>query len=151
MKKTLTILTAFIFCLLSLVGKAQTQTGKISGTVIDENKKPVESATISVLKAADSALVKSIVSDKDGKFVINDVNYGKYIVSVSSVDHEKFFSKSIEISSSQRFINLNNISLSTESKSLKEVSVIGKKPVFEQKADRMIVNVDASPSNAGST
>jgi iron complex outermembrane recepter protein len=151
MKKTLTTLTAFIFCFISLVGKAQISTGKISGTVQDETQKLIESATISLLKANDSSLIKNTVSDKNGKFLVDNLDYGKYIVSISSVGHEKFFSKTLEINSSQTSVELNNISLATESKDLKEVSVVAKKPFFEQKADRMVVNVDASPSNAGSS
>src|SRR5260221_2722749 len=41
--------------------------------------------------------------------------------------------------------------LAAATTSLKAVAVVGKKPLIEQKADRTIVNVDASPSNAGST
>lgn len=41
--------------------------------------------------------------------------------------------------------------LAQQSKSLGGVTVIATKPFIEQKIDRMVVNVDASPSNAGAT
>jgi iron complex outermembrane receptor protein len=151
MKSLLTTLTAFVFFFIILGFKTQAQTGKISGNVLDENQKPIESATVALLKEKDSSVVKNTVSDKQGKFVIDNVIHGKYIVSVSSVGHEKFYSNPINVNLEQLTINLNTISLSTSTKNLKEVAIIGKRPVFEQKADRMIVNVDASPSNAGST
>ncbi len=41
--------------------------------------------------------------------------------------------------------------LQAASVSLKEIAVVAKRSPIEQKADRTIINVDASPSNAGST
>ena len=37
---------------------AQSRIGKVSGQVIDESQKPVEGATVSLLKGKDAALVK---------------------------------------------------------------------------------------------
>jgi RNase P/RNase MRP subunit p29 len=41
--------------------------------------------------------------------------------------------------------------LSPVSKELKDVVVTGKKPMFDQKIDRLVVNVKGSITNAGST
>src|SRR5579871_1360875 len=151
MKNTLTMLTVFVMSFFALAGFAQNQQGKISGIVSDESKKPIESATISILKAADSTVAKTAVSDKTGKFQIENINQGKYLVSVSAVGHTTFYSAVVELSSSNSSIDLNNISLPAQSKNLQQVEVVAKKPFFEQKADKMVVNVDAAPSNAGSS
>ena len=151
MKKIITTLTCFVFSFVFFAAHAQVQPGKMAGTVLDESKKPIEAASVALLKLKDSSLIKSGVSDTTGKFVINNIAYGKYIIAISAVEHEKFISKAVEINSNNSSINLNNILLQSTTKNLQEVSIIGKKPFFEQKADRMIVNVDASPSNAGST
>ncbi len=70
---------------------------------------------------------------------------------VSSVDHDKSFSKQFQFSRENATLDLNTISLKRKTGDLKEVTVVSKKPFFEQKADRMVVNVDASPVNTGSS
>ena len=53
--------------------------GKISGTIKDGgNQKIIDAATVSLLKAKDSSLVKAAVADKDGNFSFENVkNRGK--------------------------------------------------------------------------
>jgi iron complex outermembrane receptor protein len=151
MKKLTKLLTICALLSLSLSLKAQDLSGNITGSVTDDSQKGIEAATVSLLSTKDSAVIKNSISNKTGKFEIGNIAEGKYLISVSLVGHEKFFSKQFEITSSNQFIKLENIILKNESKQLKEVSVIGKKSFFEQKADRMVVNVDASPSSAGSS
>ena len=56
-----TLLTVFLssFSLLLFA-----QSGKISGEVGDQNYKPVEAATVSLLRGKDSSSVRQTVSDK---------------------------------------------------------------------------------------
>jgi iron complex outermembrane recepter protein len=141
----LTIITGFLPAI------AQDHVGKARGVVLDDAQKPVEAATVSLLKASDSSRLKIVVSDKEGRFLLENLSYGKYLLSISAVGHEKLFTRQFEIRAGQQNFRFDKIVLQTQSNNLKEVSVVAKKSFFEQKADRMIVNVDASPANAGST
>ncbi|MFI5151761.1 MAG: TonB-dependent receptor domain-containing protein [Chitinophagales bacterium] len=135
-----------------MIGASQAQNGgTVSGLVQDENKKPIELATASLLKASDSSVIKTSASDKTGKFIFNHVHPGKFLVSVSAVAHSVSYSTAFEISNANSSVSLEQFILKIKSTGLQEVSIVGKKPVFEQKADRMLVNVDASPSNVGSS
>lgn len=151
MKKIINLLSIIFLIGLSTATKAQNAPGKVTGSVNEESQKPIESATISLLSAKDSSIIKSSVSDKTGKFEISNISEGKFLISVSFIDHKKFFSNNFEISALNKSISLGNIILLNQLKQLKEVSVIGKKPFIEQKADRMVVNVEASLSSAGSS
>ena len=95
-------------------------------------------------------MIKLSVCDKDGRFVFESIGTGTYLISASSVGHLNSYTKPFDYNSGSS-IYLNNITLSSQSKDLKEVSVVGRKPFIEQKADRMVVNVDAPPANAGSS
>ena len=150
MRKILTMLTVALSAL-TLTSQAQTKTGKITGTVIDGNTKTIESATITLLKAADSTVVKISVADKTGKYVFEAIPDGKYLVSISAVGHAKGFSELVEINSINTSVNLKTIELIPQAKSLNAVVITTKKPLIEQKVDRMIVNVDASVTNVGTT
>jgi iron complex outermembrane receptor protein len=130
---------------------AQTITGSISSSVANVQK-PVESATISVLHAADSSLVKMAVSDKGGLFAVQNIKFGKYLIQVSAVGFAKGWSAPFEISEIQKDIQIPAITLETASaQALQSVIVTSKKPFIEQKIDRMVVNVDAQVSNTGLT
>ena len=146
-----TLLTTFLITTFSLSLFAQAPSAKISGEVGDDGHKPVEAATISLLNAKDSSRVRQTVSDKSGRYAFDKVADGKYLVSASSVGHTTSYSRAFELSGSQSSITLGAIVLQASSKNLQAIAVVGKKPFIEQKADRMVVNVDASPSNAGST
>ena len=145
MKKLATLLSA-LFMLLSLssfAGKSTT----ISGVVKDENQQPLSGATVSLYRAKDTVLVKAAFTNSNGEYSFESIKNGKYIIGVTSSGHKRSFSSVFEYSGVD--IALPIISLSAEIKGLKEVTVTGRKPLFEQKPDRMVVNVDASPSNAG--
>lgn len=148
MRKILILMTVALTAL-SFDSYAQTKTGKISGTVIDGNTKIIESATIILLKASDSSVVKMSVADKTGKFEFENVKEGKYFVSISAAGHSKGFSELVEISSLNPHITLKTIELVPDAKAIAGVTVSSKRPLFEQKPGKTIVNVEAAPTNAG--
>jgi iron complex outermembrane receptor protein len=148
MRKLLSLL-AFALTALSIVSYAQVKTGKINGTVIDGSTKTIESATITLLKAKDSAVVKMSVADKTGKYEFDNVPEGRYIVAISAVGHTKGFSEVVEISAASSAVSVKTIELVPQAQAISGVTVTAKKPAIEQKPGKMVVNVDASPTNAG--
>ncbi len=66
MKKVFTIL--LIQSIFLVHGFAQAPQTSIAGSVVDDKNKAVESATISLMKAEDSSVVKLSVTDKAGHF-----------------------------------------------------------------------------------
>lgn len=150
MRKILTLLTV-AFTTLSFVSNAQLNNGRISGTVIDGSTKTIESATITLLRAKDSSVVKMSVADKTGKYQFDAVPEGQYMVSISAVGHNKGFSETFNISSANAVVTLKTIELVPQAKSMGAVTVTAKKPLIEQKLDRTIVNVEASVTNVGNS
>jgi hypothetical protein len=144
-KITLTILfLAFYTTIL-----AQEKVGQIKGQVSDQAQNPIESATSTLLKAADSSIVKITATDKSGKFEFENLPKGKYLVSVSAVGHKPSYTETVELSESTTTINLKPVNVLSISKSLAAVNVDSKKPLVEQRAGKTVINVDASPTNIG--
>lgn len=145
-----------ILILLTLIGiaffgLAQGRNSKIAGSVIDGNQKTVESATIALVRAKDSSTVKFTAADKTGKFSFENIPDGKYLVTITAVGHQKGFSETFEISATHTSIQLKTVELIPQNKSLGNVTVTAKKPLIEHKIDKTVVNVEASPTNAGNT
>ncbi|MDB5232971.1 MAG: hypothetical protein JWN76_3776 [Chitinophagaceae bacterium] len=139
----------FIFCIAAGTATGQANNFKVSGTIKDEQLRPLQSGAISLLRIKDSSLVKLAVSDKAGTYELVNVKPGKYIVSAALVGYSKSFSKLFEVSNSNTEVP--EILLKQNIKQIGEVTVQAKKPFIETKIDKTIVNVDASPTSAGST
>src|SRR5882724_9467038 len=151
MKKLMFLVSGAVLIALSSFGQSPSEKGKIIGAIKDEGQKALESASVSLLNAKDSSSIKIIASDKTGLYHFDGIARGKYLVSATAVGHAIEYSPIFEISSANSFTQLKTITLKKKTGELKEIAVVGKKPFIEQKADRMVVNVDASPANAGST
>jgi len=94
MKRSILSLCLFLL----LTGAMAQNAGKISGTIV-KTEKPAEGATISLLRAKDSATVKLSAANKEGAFVFENIAYGKYLISVTAVGSKKAWSSPIELSS----------------------------------------------------
>lgn len=139
-----------LFLLLTFFGSsafAQNKT-KISGTVT-ENGKPLEFANISILQSKDSALLKTDVSDNNGKFEIDLTSGGTFIIRYTSVGFETKYSTSFSVKQDESYV-VPEAQLRPSSAELKTVSVTAKKPMIEVKADKVIFNVENSINATGS-
>jgi iron complex outermembrane recepter protein len=144
------ILCSFGFTFFANVA-AQSKTGKISGSVQDITNKPLQSISVSLLKAKDSSLVKVAVSSKDGKYEFENIAEGNYVVAATSVGYEKKTGEVFNVTSSANPVELGVLHMTATAKRLGDVTVTAKKPFIETKIDKTIVNVDASPTSAGGT
>ena len=129
---------------------AQAQTTAVKGKVIDKNAIAVVAASVSLLNAKDSSIVKTIVTDEAGNYLIESKTGGNFVISATAVGHQKAYSPAFVIFENNISV-LNNISLVPEEKTLDNVSVVAKKAFIERKLDKTVINVEASITSAGST
>ena len=141
------IITLAVF--VSLGFTVHAQTSKISGAISDEQGKALASSTISLLKAKDSSLVKAAVSDKSGLYQFINIKDGTYFVAASSVGYSRKATQPFEVKGSD--VSVPSFALKQLPGNMSGVTVTAKKPFIETRLDKTIVNVDASPTNAGST
>lgn len=127
----------------------QAQKATVSGKVIDKNAIALNAVTISLLNAKDSSLIKSVLSDAAGNFLIENTNEGKFLISASAVGCNPAYSTSFSMQENKiPFVKLTLLRLD---KTLDNVSVVTKKAFIERKLDKTIINVEASITSAGST
>ncbi len=144
-------LTTVLLAITGLCGFAQTG-GKISGNIKDgDDQKVIDAATISLLKASDSSLVRTSLADKEGNFSFENVKAGHYIVLASSIGHSKVYSQPLSIDSINTTATTQTLQLIPVNKNLAEVVVNSKKQFIERRIDRTIINPDALITNTGSS
>lgn len=137
------IMLSAIALLSACVLSAQT----IEGTVTDAGK-PLANATVNLLKPTDSSLQKIAVTDASGKFSFTYVK-DKAMIRVSMIGYAVFTSQVLTVTDNR--LTLPPIILERQDKKLNEVTVTASKPLIQYKGDKLIVNLDAAPSNAGAT
>jgi hypothetical protein len=146
MKTLLTIIVCLIF-----YKTAISQTNSIVGTVKDIGNELMPGATIRLLKATDSTLVKGEITNGNGKFQFINLEENNYIITISSMGYKLYKSVVLKLDGSQKAIQLPVIILLPEkNKELKEVIVVAKKPMLEHDIDKTIVNVESMISAATS-
>lgn len=133
--------------LLSLIAYPLSAFTDITGKVIDESGEPLPFVNVLLLKE-DSSLIKGDITNEEGEFSIEAVATGDYLLSVSMVGFKTEY-YSLKVASGQNMLKVGEIQLQEEVAQLAEVEVRARKPLFEQKMDRMVINVQNSITSAG--
>ncbi len=146
--KNLLLSTAFIFFLLPATSTVA-RTGGISGKVTDDAGKPVSFASIILLHAADSSLVKTTLTNDNGTYDLAPVANGTYFVKVMLMGYDTYNSEKLTVT--DNVIPLREIRIHEAAAKLKEVTVSAQKPFIEVHPDMLVVNVDNSIVSAGNS
>ena len=124
--------------------------GSIRGTVIDGNGQPLYGASVLLLHSKDSSFSKGSITEKNGSYFFEKISVGSYFISSSHTGFKETYSHTFLVSNGSIILipALKNFEKSID---LEKVNVTAKKPLFEQKIDRMVINVANSITNTGST
>jgi len=141
---------AFMLLCFFISANCQAQS-RIYGKVLNEKDGPVRDANVLLLKLKDSSLVKGILTVPAGTYLFDNVALGKYIITSTFTGFTQVYSSPFEITAHTSHLEIETLKLLQKPEKLTGVTVVAKKPMFEQKIDRMVINVANSITNAGST
>lgn len=125
--------------------------GQVSGRLTNTAGKPVAYATASLISAADSIAVRSTLSREDGGYRLDSLIPGKYLLRLSSIGYQTFYSPAFELKASQAGKDLGIQLLIETSKPLNEIVVRADRRLYQQRADGMVVNLENSLISKGSS
>ncbi len=145
-----TLLLVAISCSVSFAQQAA-PAAKVSGALVNDQGKPLDYATVSLLRASDSTVVKGALSNDAGVYVFTNIKAGNYIVKASVVGYQKAVSKSFSVPANASQVTAPALNLHTGSTELKGVTITATKPLIERKIDRTVMNVENSVLAAGNT
>lgn len=121
----------------------------VKGTVTDAAKQPLGQATVVLHRLSDSTLVRTAITDKDGRFELSGLLKGEYFLKASATGHAEYVSGAISLTPGDQH-TVGTISLQAQSKELQGVTVTARRPLIEIKADKTIFNVENSITGQGS-
>lgn len=117
----------------------------------DTTGKPIFQANVLLLKTSDSSLVKGTITNEKGQYSLDKVGEGNYFISYSFIGYRQLYSQPYAVTRLSEDFSARTASLYRENSELQKVTIAAKKQLFEQKIDRMVINVAASITSAGST
>ncbi|WP_183561887.1 outer membrane beta-barrel family protein [Mucilaginibacter sp. SP1R1] len=124
---------------------------KVSGSLLNEQGKPMDYATVSLIRATDSTLVKGALSNDNGVYTFDNINSGKYLVKATVVGYQKAVTTPFIVPESAKTVTAPALSMRAGSTELKGVTITASKPLIERKIDRTVMNVENSVLAAGNT
>ena len=139
MRKFNVLLVGFVL----LANSSQAQ--KITGVVKDHQGKPLEKSTVTLHRATDSSVIKLAVTGNEGKYSLL-AEKGRYLLSASFVGYEPSYSNVFEVNGDMQ---VPEIVMNKQRGDMTAVTVTAQRPLVEVKADKTIVNVEASINAVG--
>ena len=139
-------LLAVSICLLATYSSfAQYQ---LNGHITDEEKVALLLATVALYQAADSTLATATSTDERGRFLLKDIPAGQYYLQVSMIGYQQISIADIQLPAQheRRF----ELRMESSIETLGTVEVTAQVPLLEQRADRLIVNVEHNLRNLNS-
>lgn len=134
-----------------LSNKAMAQTGTtntVYGQVKTTDNRPVILASVGLLRARDSILVKGEVTDSLGYFHFKNIIPGEYYLTVASMGFKNTYSTVFRVNDN---MEVPSLTLVENVQSLKAVDVVSKKPFIQQTSDKTVLNVENSIVSKGGT
>jgi outer membrane receptor protein involved in Fe transport len=125
--------------------------GTLSGRIFDEKHQAFPYATISVMNAKDSVVIKGSLTGDNGTFEIKGIKSGDYLLAAYVVGYKKQIKGPFSITAERRSISIAEIQMVPDAKLLKGVEIVQQKPLIERQIDKTVINVENSSLAAGNT
>ncbi len=124
----------------------------VTGIVIDsDSKQHIEYANIVILKADDSTQVNGGITNSEGEFRITGIRPGKYIAKVSFIGFEAKYISDINLSRTNRIMDLGEIFIKPALYQLDDAKVFANKTPIEYRIDKKVINVSAQSTTISGT
>ncbi|AQG82413.1 TonB-dependent receptor [Spirosoma montaniterrae] len=122
---------------------------KLTGVVVDSaTNKPVEFASIALVDPTTKKPIDGTVADDQGRFTLTKLPQGDFQVLISFVGYRNRTLSSVKLDR-RGDVNLGQVKLAADIRTLKEVEVVGQASIVEEKVDRIVYNADKDITNKG--
>jgi len=158
MRRKLFVWTIFTFVCINIFSQpagrqnSAPMEASISGQVVDNSTgQPVEYAAIGLYRLKDSTLVTGIVTDISGKFVLDQLSFGRFYIDINFMGYKKSRISGITLNPNQKKASLGIVKLEPSVTVIKSVEVTAERSGTEYKIDKKVVNVSQQIAASGGT
>lgn len=114
--------------------------GQVSGIVTGEGKRPIEFVAVS-LQRPDGTVVQSTVSDSRGRFVLNAVPAGTYVLAYNLVGTDSQQTAAFDVDGAHPRVEFNALAVKEPVVQLEKLEVNARQDRFLNSIDRKVYNV----------
>ena len=133
-----------MFCVLAAMAQ-----GTVKGKVLDKsNDEALGFVNIAVSPKGSKKISGGATTDLDGKFLIKDLPYGSYTLTLSFVGY-KTVTKEFQLSATNKTVSYAGIHMAEDANILSEVKVVGQKSTMKLEVDRKTFDVSSNLANVG--
>lgn len=123
--------------------------GTVSGQVTDAvSKAPIQYASVSIFTNGSKTPIGGAATDNKGSFSIATLDTGSYRIVIDFIGYQADTVTAVISTKSMR-IRLNEIVLAKKAHTLEEVIVVAKKPLIENRIDKMVYNAEKDVTAQG--
>lgn len=143
-------LLMLLMILFSPMAFAQQSGVNVTGSVVEQGSDtPIEQATVRLLNVKDSAMVRGVVSSRNGSFTLKNVKKGSYLLHITFIGYDPLY-QPLQITGKKNPVNVGKLELSDGAIELGEAVVIGKAPKVTVRNDTVEYNADSYKVTEGS-
>ena len=143
-------LLMLLMILFSPMAFAQQSGVNVTGSVVEQGSDtPIEQATVRLLNVKDSAMVRGVVSARNGSFTLKNVKKGSYLLHITFIGYDPLY-QPLQITGKKNPVNVGKLELSDGAIELGEAVVIGKSPEVTVRNDTVEYNADSYKVTEGS-
>ena len=143
-------LLMLLMILFSPMAFAQQSGVNVTGSVVEQGSDtPIEQATVRLLNVKDSAMVRGVVSSRNGSFTLKNVKKGSYLLHITFIGYDPLY-QPLQITGKKNPVNVGKLELSDGAIELGEAVVIGKAPEVTVRNDTVEYNADSYKVTEGS-
>ena len=143
-------LLMLLMILFSPMAFAQQSGVNVTGSVVEQGSDtPIEQATVRLLNVKDSAMVRGVVSARNGSFTLKNVKKGSYLLHITFIGYDPLY-QPLQITGKKNPVNVGKLELSDGAIELGEAVVIGKAPEVTVRHDTVEYNADSYKVTEGS-
>ena len=143
-------LLMLLMILFSPMAFAQQSGVNVTGSVVEQGSDtPIEQATVRLLNVKDSAMVRGVVSARNGSFTLKNVKKGSYLLHITFIGYDPLY-QPLQITGKKNPVNVGKLELSDGAIELGEAVVTGKAPEVTVRNDTVEYNADSYKVTEGS-
>ncbi|MEO0625558.1 MAG: TonB-dependent receptor, partial [Bacteroidota bacterium] len=147
MKTKLTYLFAFLFFGTS-AGSLSAQ-ARVEGRITSDGE-AAEVINVILFTQVDSNVVKLQLTESDGGFQFTDIDAGDYFIRTQGIGYEQTDYPGFSLAEDQQ-LDLGNLDMAATATDLNTVEVTATRPLLEQRAGKLVVNVEQMITGGGGT
>ena len=151
MHKTLIFFLLFLLLKTSIAQPLMNDSSGFFISVINDQQHFLQGITIELFNAAKKNLVKSVISNAKGQAVFYNIKAGDYYFVVSGVGFQVQSTLLYKFPGAAGLGNKQTFQLTQDVSDMQDVTIIGTKPFVQQVQGKVLINVDAAITNAGTS